>query len=183
MGGKGVPGGDTLANFANSLIAEGAPTRRETQRRANEAMNRGTVSGGARPMLDQKLTDAFSAITQGLTNTRGQLASAGLGRSTAGYNQLANQTRMGFLEAGKVPTGYAQQIANQGVSASFGSVPTIMSGFEARNQLGLGQELAGLQGLSSAAGGVADIINQYAQIRSNRYTPPEVPETPAGGTT
>ncbi len=136
---------------------------------------RGTVSGGAKPLLSQKLTEAFSAISQGLTDQREQMQASGIGRSSAAFTGLSDATRRGFLEAGKIPTNYAQQIANQGVSASFGSVPTIMSGFEARNQLGLSNEMSGLQGLSTAASGVADVVNQFAQLRSNRYTPPEIP--------
>lgn len=181
MGGKGVPGGDTLANFSNSLLAEGQGTRRETQRRANEALQGGTVSGGARPILNQRLIDAFGAISQGLTNQRGQLQAAGLGRSSAALQQMGDMTQQGFLEASKVPTGLANEIANQGVSASFGSIPTISSGFAAKNQLGLSEALSSQQLMGGTASGLADIINSYAQIRSSRYTPPQVPAAPSGG--
>lgn len=181
MGGKGVPGGEGLANFANSLIGEGQGTRRETQRRSNEAMQFGTVSRGAKPLLDQKLTEAFSAISQGLTKQRGQLIQAGQGRSSAALGQMGNSVQQGFLEASKIPTNYAQQVANQGASASYGSVPTIMSGFEARNQLGLSGQLGAFSNVNNASSGIADIINNYAQIRSNRYVPPEIPTPEIAG--
>jgi len=176
MGGKGVPGGDTLANFANSLIEEGSGVRRETQRRGNQALSKGRASRGAVPTLNQKLTEAFSAITQGLDQQRGQIAQAGAGRGTGAFNSLSNATREGFLEAGKVPTNFAQQLANQATSASFGSIPTIMSGFEARNQLGLSQQMGAFQNLGAAGSGVADAINQYAQLRTQRPPPP--PQSP-----
>lgn len=178
MGGKGVPGGDTLANFANALIAEGAGTRRETQRRSVEALQKGTVSGGARPILNQKLTDAFSSITQGLTQQRGQYSGAGIGRGTEAMSRLGDTAQNAYLAAGRVPTDFANQLAQQGVSASFGSIPTITSGFEAKNQLGLNQSLASNQLMSGVGGGLADAINSYAQIRSSRYVPPQVPTTP-----
>jgi hypothetical protein len=177
MGGKGAQyaGGETLANFANSLLAEGQGARRETQRRANVALNTGRASGGS--AIEQQrllLQQQASGLTSQLEGNREGLSRTGAGRSSAGIGGLNAQQLAGFLKYGRSPTDLANKVGNQGVTASFGSIPTISSGFADSAAIALQKQQAAGQATASMVGGMGDIINQFAGLKMQEAPPPSV---------
>ena len=142
MGPKESKSEKSLRSQSEGLLAEGAPLRMETVRRALAAMLQGIVPVSALPIVDRKRSAISAEGAKVKANREETLARSGLSNSAFGQQELEDIDRNVAAMLSDAEVGELEHLTRLGEQLGFATTQQGMQGLQTSAQLGASGEHA-----------------------------------------